>query len=207
MSRVPSSYLEARTTEIRDAAMRVFVRKGINGSTMQEIAAEAGLSAGAIYRYFNGKDDLVRAVFERCREENREFFEAMARATGSPFEAFFDVGRAVWDEFKQPGIRDEYAVRLAASAMASRPDDPLQAEQQGIHTEVIERIGEAIRQIQAAGELPEDVDAEALALMILSCVLGLRMLFVEFDEGVNTEGVYEVLGRMLRGLAPAQEEV
>jgi AcrR family transcriptional regulator len=204
---MPSGYVEARTTEIRDAAMRVFVRKGINGSTMQEIAAEAGLSAGAIYRYFESKDQLVLAVFERCREENRELFDAMEHASGSPFDAFFDVGRAVWDEFKQPGIRDEYAVRLAASAMASRPDDPLQAEMQAIHTEVVQRIGHAIRLVQAAGELPQDIDADSLALTILSCVLGLRMLFVEFDGEVNTEGVYEMLARMMRGFAPAQEEV
>lgn len=206
MSKVPDAYLEARTTEIRDAAMRVFVRRGISASTMQEIAAEAGLSAGAIYRYFDGKDDIVRTVFEHCREENRELFEAMATASGSPLEAFLGVGRVVWDEFKQPGIRDEYAVRLAASALASRPDDPLQTELRGIHTEVLDRIAESIRQVRGAGELRQDVDADSVALTILSCVLGLRMLFVEFDGEINTEGVYEVLGQMLSGFAPVQEE-
>ena len=71
---MPGSYLEARTIEIRDAAMRVFVRKGITASTMQDIATEAGMSAGAIYRYFESKDQLVQAVFDYCREENRSLF-------------------------------------------------------------------------------------------------------------------------------------
>lgn len=206
MSKVPQTYVEARTTEIRDAAMRVFVRKGINGSTMQEIAAEAGLSAGAIYRYFEGKDELVRAVFEHCREQNRELFEAVRAPDGSPFDAFFAVGRAVWDEFNEPGIRDEYAVRLAATVIASRPDDPLQLEMRGMHAEVLEQITQFVQQIKASGGFPEDIDADALALTVLSCVQGLRMLFVEFDGEIDTEGVYEVLGRMLRGLRPIREE-
>lgn len=207
MSKLPDAYFEARSTEIRDAAMRVFVRKGINGSTMQEIAGEAGLSAGALYRYFDGKEQLVRAVFEDCREQNRALFDSVRTTSSSPFDAFFAVGRAVWDEFNEPGIRDQYAVRLAATVAASRPDDPLQGEMRDMHAEVLGRIKLAIEQIKAAGELGNDVDADATALTILSCVLGLRMLFVEFDGQIDTEGVYEILGKMLRGLVSAQEEV
>jgi AcrR family transcriptional regulator len=204
---MPRAYLEARATSIRDAAMRVFVRKGINGTTMQEIAAECGMSAGAIYRYFEGKDQLVRAVFEHCREENRALFDDVRTEAGSPLDALFAVGRAVWDEFREPGIRDQYAVRLAATLVGSRADDPLGAEMREMHNDVLNRIHEFIRQIQDAGELRRDIDADALALTILSCVQGLRMLFVEFDRELNTEGVYEVLGEMLRGLRPVQEEV
>jgi AcrR family transcriptional regulator len=204
---MPEAYLEARATAIRDAAMRVFVRKGITTTTMQDIASEAGMSAGAIYRYFEGKEQLVRAVFEQCREQNRALFDEVQTDSNSPLDAFFAVGRTVWDEFKQPGIRDQYAVRLAATLVGSRADDPLGAEMRVMHTEVIERIALSIRQIQAAGEIRKDIDADALALTILSCVQGLRVLFLEFDQEIDTEGVYEVLSRMLEGFRPAQEEV
>jgi AcrR family transcriptional regulator len=205
MSRMPGAYLEARTTEIRDAAMRVFVRKGITASTMQDIASEAGMSAGAIYRYFPGKDQLVQAVFEYCREENRALFEG-GPPEGSPLDAFLMIGRAVWDEFGEHGVRDRYAVRLAAVLAGSREDDPLGVEMRRMHTELLERLEAFLRQIQEAGELRQDIDARALALMILSCVQGLRMLFVEFDEEIETEGVYEILTRMLRGFMPVREE-
>jgi hypothetical protein len=91
--------------------------------------------------------------------------------------------------------------------VGSRADDPLGAEMRVMHTEVIERIALSIRQIQAAGEIRKDIDADALALTILSCVQGLRVLFLEFDQEIDTEGVYEVLSRMLEGFRPAQEEV
>jgi len=205
MSRMPGAYFEARTTEIRDAAMRVFVRKGINGSTMQDIASEAGMSAGAIYRYFPSKDQLVQAVFAYCREENRELFAGSPEGM-SPLDAFMAIGRTVWDEFGEPGARDRYAVRLAATLAGSLQGDPLGGEMRRMHTELLERIESYLRQIQEAGELRQDIDARALALTILSCVQGLRMLFVEFDEEIETEGVLDVLTRMLRGFMSAQEE-
>ncbi len=203
---MPGSYLEARTIEIRDAAMRVFVRKGITASTMQDIATEAGMSAGAIYRYFESKDQLVQAVFDYCREENRSLFEDGLADGQSALDAFFGVGRRVWDEFQEAGARDRFAVRLAATLAGSREDDPLGVEMQRMHTDVLERIEDSIRQIQETGDMRKDVDAEALALTVLSCVQGLRMLFVEFDEKVNTEGVYEVLTMMLRGFMPVRKE-
>ncbi|MBX7110440.1 MAG: TetR/AcrR family transcriptional regulator [Dehalococcoidia bacterium] len=206
MSRMPGAYLEARTTEIRDAAMRVFVRKGINAATMQDIASEAGMSAGAIYRYFESKDQLVQAVFEYCREENRALFEDRRPEGASLLEAFVGVGRTVWDEFGEPGARDRFAVRLAATLAGSREDDPLGGEMRRMHTDVLDRIESFVRQIQDAGELRRDIDPHALALTILSAVQGLRMLFVEFDEQIETEGVLEILNRMLRGFMPVREE-
>ena len=206
MSKVPDAYLETRTTEIRDAAMRVFVRKGINAATMQDIASEAGLSAGALYRYFESKEQLIWTVFEHCREETRALFEEVPADINSPLDALFAVGRVVWDEFRQTDVRGQYAVQLAATLGGGDGDERLSAEMRGTHRDVLERLAELISQAQQAGELTKDIDAGGLALTILSCVQGLQMLFVEFNEEVNTEAVYAVLGRMLRGLTPVQEE-
>lgn len=207
MSRMPAGYLEARANEIRDAAMRAFVRKGIAATTMQEIAAEAGVSAGAIYRYFDGKDELVRSVFEHCREETRELFEGVQALEMPAQDAFFEVGRRVWDEFADPEARDRYAVRLAAMLVGSRSDESLGSEMRGVHTEILGSIEALLRQIRAEGHLRDDIDIGALALTILSCVQGLRMLYVEFGGELQTEGVYAVLTQMLRGFAPTSEPV
>ncbi|MBN1574810.1 MAG: TetR/AcrR family transcriptional regulator [Deltaproteobacteria bacterium] len=52
--------------EIREnidaAALEVFGRKGFRGTTMAEIAAEAGVSVGNIYRYYRGKEDLFYSL-------------------------------------------------------------------------------------------------------------------------------------------------
>lgn len=47
-----------------DAAMEVFARRGYRDASLDEIAARAGYSKGAIYFYFSGKDDLFFALLE-----------------------------------------------------------------------------------------------------------------------------------------------
>ena len=51
-------------TELLDAAARVFARRGFHGASVDEVAAEAGFTSGAVYSHFAGKDDLFLAAFE-----------------------------------------------------------------------------------------------------------------------------------------------
>lgn len=48
---------------IERAALSLFASKGVNATTTKDIAAEVGISEGAIYRHFKGKDDLAWALF------------------------------------------------------------------------------------------------------------------------------------------------
>ena len=48
-------------TRIVAAAVRVFAEKGYHGATMQDVVRESGLSIGAMYTYFKGKDELFLA--------------------------------------------------------------------------------------------------------------------------------------------------
>src|SRR5438067_1390740 len=64
MPRVDDEYLRSRRRQIMDAALTCFSREGFHRTTMQEIVRETGLSAGAIYRYFPAKEDIVAAIAE-----------------------------------------------------------------------------------------------------------------------------------------------
>ncbi|UTW08879.1 TetR/AcrR family transcriptional regulator [Pseudomonas benzenivorans] len=76
---------------ILDAARRVFSSSGYVGMRMTDVASEAGLSLGALYRYFEQKDDLFLSVVEDIHEE----LYAVTRAgyTGSfkkePYETLY----------------------------------------------------------------------------------------------------------------------
>lgn len=59
MPKVTDSYREDRRREIAAAALRCFGRKGFQGTSMADIIAESGLSAGAIYGNFKNKNDLI----------------------------------------------------------------------------------------------------------------------------------------------------
>ena len=54
--------------EILESASRAFARKGFHGTSVDEVAREAGLSPSSLYRYFGGKEDLYRALVDRIAE-------------------------------------------------------------------------------------------------------------------------------------------
>jgi TetR/AcrR family transcriptional regulator, transcriptional repressor of aconitase len=77
MPRLSQTDLDARRRQIREAANRCFARKGVQATTMREIFAEAGLSAGAVYNYFKTKEELIEAgIIESTRENIDTIVEA-----------------------------------------------------------------------------------------------------------------------------------
>ena len=77
MPRVDDSYLESRRRQIMDAAITCFARDGFHRTTMQDIVAQTGLSAGAIYRYFPSKEDIVAAIATEHRTAESAAFSAV----------------------------------------------------------------------------------------------------------------------------------
>jgi AcrR family transcriptional regulator len=62
--------------QILNAARRCFVREGFHTTTMADVIAESGLSVGAVYRYFPGKEDLIRAAVQGSIERVAEIDQA-----------------------------------------------------------------------------------------------------------------------------------
>src|ERR1700704_4475925 len=69
-----------RRDEILEAAGRCFVRSGFHQTSMQEICAEAGMSAGNLYRYFPSKEAIIAGIAERDRAEVGQGFSPCSKA-------------------------------------------------------------------------------------------------------------------------------
>lgn len=69
-----------RRDVILTAAERAFARHGFHGANMQHVAAEAQMSAGNIYRYFTGKDEIVSGLTARDRAGIASDFQHLAEA-------------------------------------------------------------------------------------------------------------------------------
>lgn len=73
-----------RTAGILDAARRVIARRGLEKATMEQVAAEAGISKATIYLYFKNKEDLYfQCVIDRL-DEVTEKMKAAASAFEDP---------------------------------------------------------------------------------------------------------------------------
>lgn len=68
---------DQQTQRILDAAKTCFVRSGFQGASMHDICTEAGMSPGALYRYFSSKEAIIEAICEADRREDARIFEAV----------------------------------------------------------------------------------------------------------------------------------
>lgn len=57
---------DERPGEVLDAALRLFVRNGFAATKVEDIATDAGLSKGAIYRYFSSKEEIFESLVNRA---------------------------------------------------------------------------------------------------------------------------------------------
>ncbi len=84
----------AKQDLIRDAAIRVFARKGYHATRAEEIAEEAGIAVGTIYNYFESKAQILLSIFEWEFEEEVGFYESLAKRGMSVQERFREILRA-----------------------------------------------------------------------------------------------------------------
>jgi AcrR family transcriptional regulator len=76
---------EARPGEIVQAAFEIFAEKGFAAAKLDEIAAKAGISKGALYLYFETKEDIFRAVVREAVAPNLDMVEAVLAQEAMPF--------------------------------------------------------------------------------------------------------------------------
>lgn len=77
---VPTDHSQERRRQILRAAMSCFARKGFHQTTMQDIGAEAQISVGLIYRYFESKDAVIAFMASEHLADLRQMLEQARRA-------------------------------------------------------------------------------------------------------------------------------
>src|SRR5512141_1333187 len=75
---------EFRCRAIRDAAMRVVGRKGLEKATVDDIAREAGVAKGTLYLYFRSRDEILEKTIGAAVDELLERLQRATDGTG-PF--------------------------------------------------------------------------------------------------------------------------
>jgi AcrR family transcriptional regulator len=181
-----------------DAAVRVFARDGYSGTSIDRIAAEAGLSKGAVYWNFASKEELFFALLdERIDRRIRALFEVGEDpAPEQPAEG--QVSAALAAVLEQE--RELVVLFHEYSAMAVR--DPRLRERY-VQRNVMLRDGLA-RAFEARVEALDGspaVDAQELATAVIALADGLSVERLTEPEVVS-EGLFgEILSLILDGLA------
>jgi TetR/AcrR family transcriptional regulator, transcriptional repressor of aconitase len=202
VAKVTQAHIESRSAAILEAAIRMFARKGIGAATMQDVATEAGLSAGAIYRYYPSKDVLLKAIFARLRAENEALFTQASLGSASPIETLLNTGRVVGERLRGGSVREANILQLEAILDDARRSDELVAESRQLRRAYLALTERVLRQAQLTGGLDPDIDTQGLAVMFLACMIGVQVLALEVEDAMEMEPVLQVITEMLRRFAP-----
>ncbi len=184
---------EATRERILDVALGLFRKRGLEATTMRDIADAAGVALGAAYYWFDSKDAIVLAYYDRtqrlCTERAREAFaktDDVRERLGAALHTKLDVL-----------ARDRRLLSALFRSLAD-PSEPLSVfseRTRAVREESIVVFDEAIAPSPAVAALDRDA-RRVLALALWSAHMGLMLYFLH-DESKKQEKTRRLVDRTL----------
>jgi TetR/AcrR family transcriptional repressor of uid operon len=190
---------DRRRRQIMDAAIVCFRLRGFHQASMQEICAEAGISAGALYRYFGSKADIIGAIAEESRAEGDEAFLRAAEQSG-----FLEALSVSARDFLQRFVDGDGPLVADVMGEALR-DESIAAALRASDVRSVQIFAKAIIAAQKRGEVDRSLDPEKTTDTLFALIegIGLRRAFT---GAIDTEAAIAQFRTIAeRYLAPPRE--
>ncbi|WP_107654916.1 TetR/AcrR family transcriptional regulator [Nocardia suismassiliense] len=194
MPRVSEEHLERRRQQILEAARLCFARKGFHETSMQDVFAESGLSAGAVYRYFKSKNDIIAVLATQTTLPLRARMTELIRADPLPTP---DVLVATLAQHMVAHSGPDGPLRLAPQAWALALIDPDAG--QYVKEAILglrDRWYEYTERMRDAGWIPADADIHAVATAIMGVLPGFilqHLIIGDVDPQTLARGIRTLL--------------
>lgn len=174
---------DATRERLLSRALALFQKKGVEGTTMRDIAKAAKLSLGAAYYYFPSKEALVFAYYE----DNQEAYEALAAdLTGTTREQLGALFHG-----KLETIRAQRRMLAAIVQRLVDPGDPLSAFSAQTRA-VRDRALGVLERVLAGAHVPADVvPLAARALWLLQMAMMLVYVNDDSEDQQRTHGLVD----------------
>lgn len=200
----PAAALTERHIRILDAAERVFARAGFHAATMQEVAAEASMSPGNLYRYFSSKDAIIEGMTERDRSLIAEDFGRLCPQNGLLLDQLEALGRK--HLVHTPHEKAVIAVQIWAEAARNPGMARMCSEIEGA---VMEGLAASISAAKANGELPPRLDEGSFLLAISMMADGFfcrRAVDPNFDVTAAADTLFTGMRQLARTMLLPETE-
>jgi TetR/AcrR family acrAB operon transcriptional repressor len=202
MARSTKQEAQETRNRILDAAADVFHRKGVSGTSLADVAQEAGLTRGAIYWHFKNKIDLFTAMADRVRLPMEAMVEANPELEADPLGQLRSICVFVLQETaRNPQSRKVFDI-IFHKCEYLEDADPISQRQKECFRQGEANIETILRNACAKGQLPANLDTHLAGVVFHAALDGLMNNWLlapeNFDLAGNAERLIDACLDMLR---------
>lgn len=179
----PVKVQQQRARIIR-AALKCFARKGVHGTTTDDICRAAKISPGTLYYYFKSRDGLIHDVIVQVHQTRDAAIGDLGKSPNL-LDAMIEAGATARQAVRNQGAQADVLLELVAYASRSKA---AQAAFQDATRRGLEVVSAAVRTHQEAGKLPGHIPEESLTLLLSLANMGI--LFMEITDGEFSSDEY-----------------
>jgi AcrR family transcriptional regulator len=182
LPKVSEAHRHNRRRQILDAAVECFTRRGFQRTSMEDIICESNLSTGAIYSYFQSKDQIIETLADKRHARERQFIQ-QAVVCGDWTECLDLLVKSFYESLEDPMERKERRLGIHLWAEALCNSKVLRLIRRGIN-QPLELLSRAIAEGQADGKVRGEIDPDATARVLIAVFHGV-ILQQAWDEGTD----------------------
>ena len=193
---------EERRSQIMEAAMKVFTKKGFASARMDDIVTESGLSKGAIYHHYAGKKDIFLALIEHWETQTFPDFYNRDGKERSASNTLRDFSNEILKVFNSRSYVFHAEVEFWS---LSNQDDEVRKRSQELYEKII-NLFELVINKGIRNEEFINVDTRMTAIYILSVFQGINWFCIFDDTKLKAENyIHDSIEMIILGLSKKQE--
>jgi AcrR family transcriptional regulator len=171
--------------KIIEAAQRLIAGRGVEKTSMRDIAEEAGITTGAIYYYYKSKEELLYDVMDYATAVTSEIIKMRSDPNARPDEVLDEIARRVAQQLKN---HNHWNLRFYLALQAAQGDETLRARFANNYAAQTQRTAELFNYVFGTRPQPQDLN---LAVLMIAALDGIN--FQQFIGALPVE-----IGEMTR---------
>ncbi len=178
----------ATQLQILRAATEILYAEGFAAATTQRIAAQAGVSRGAMLHHFPSKVDLMVAVFQLAHDADTAYLREHLEKIELPFDRVASLPQLTWKALSGPS-----GIAALEIMMASRSDHDLAQKLEPVQTQIEAESQQRVAELMHSAGLTVDDASRELVTLVVAAIRGLSIQAMFRKESRGAPSALRVL--------------
>ena len=193
------------------AALKIFLQKGYDATSISDVVAECKITKGGIYHHFKNKEELfieaIDYLFDRFEELERSMYSEAAtlkQILQIYFGSLSSISEVLGAMTGSENIDVNNFYMLMTNAFIKFPQ--IREKHGKLHLKNQEMLVEIIKKAQQDGQIKDDIDCETLAFMINALAEGTMIYHIMTDEIDLKEKGEKIFQNLWKSISTEKDE-